>query len=191
MEAALAVFAERGLRGATTRAIAERAEVAELTLFRHFGSKLALLREAVQNFSPPVAVPTPTDDVVADLRTLLAGYMRTIQYKEGLVLRLISELIRHPDLLSERPPRGLAKLVHGVVGLVRHHQRAGRLWGAEPPEAMALAFVGPVLARFLADRVLGVSFPFDPERYVEGFLNGRQGAVPPAAEGARRPRSGR
>ncbi|HGY10053.1 MAG TPA: TetR/AcrR family transcriptional regulator, partial [Oceanithermus profundus] len=48
LEAALELLAERGYRGATTRAIAERAGVAEVTLFRRFGSKARLLAEAVR-----------------------------------------------------------------------------------------------------------------------------------------------
>ena len=47
LTAALQVLAERGLKGATTRAIAERAGVNEVTLFRRHGTKLALLRAAV------------------------------------------------------------------------------------------------------------------------------------------------
>jgi AcrR family transcriptional regulator len=48
MEAALRVFEESGSRGATTRRIAAEAGVNEITLFRHFGSKGALLVEALR-----------------------------------------------------------------------------------------------------------------------------------------------
>ncbi len=44
LDAALKVFAEKGYRGATTRLIAQEADVNEVTLFRHFGSKEGLLR---------------------------------------------------------------------------------------------------------------------------------------------------
>jgi AcrR family transcriptional regulator len=47
IRAALEVFAEAGYEGATTRAIAERAGVAEKTLFQHFGTKAGLFTEAV------------------------------------------------------------------------------------------------------------------------------------------------
>jgi hypothetical protein len=47
MEAALRVFQEAGSRGATTRKIAAEAGVNEITLFRHFGSKGALMAEAI------------------------------------------------------------------------------------------------------------------------------------------------
>ena len=48
LEAALRVFAETGYRGATTRRIAQEADVNEVTLFRHFGSKEELIHAAVR-----------------------------------------------------------------------------------------------------------------------------------------------
>jgi AcrR family transcriptional regulator len=47
LSAARDVFAERGYAGATTKQIAERAQVGEVLLFRHFGSKAGLFDEAV------------------------------------------------------------------------------------------------------------------------------------------------
>ncbi len=51
LRAAIKVFAETGTRGATTRRIAQEADVNEVTLFRHFKSKDDLLRAAVQFFA--------------------------------------------------------------------------------------------------------------------------------------------
>ena len=51
--AAARVYAEAGYRGATTRRIALAAGVNEITLFRHFGSKDALLREALARCQDP------------------------------------------------------------------------------------------------------------------------------------------
>jgi AcrR family transcriptional regulator len=39
LAAARAIFAERGYAGASTKEIAQRADVAEVLLFRHFGNK--------------------------------------------------------------------------------------------------------------------------------------------------------
>ena len=47
LEAALKIFASEGYTGATTRRIAEEANVAEVTLFRKFQSKENLLREVL------------------------------------------------------------------------------------------------------------------------------------------------
>ena len=49
LDAALKVFASEGYTGATTRRIAEEANVAEVTLFRKFKSKENLLKEVLNN----------------------------------------------------------------------------------------------------------------------------------------------
>jgi AcrR family transcriptional regulator len=52
LEAAIQLFSENGYTGATTRSIAAAAGVNEVTLFRHFGNKENLLREAINEYSP-------------------------------------------------------------------------------------------------------------------------------------------
>jgi AcrR family transcriptional regulator len=47
LSAARGLFAELGYAGATTKQISDRAEVGEVLLFRHFGSKSGLFDEAV------------------------------------------------------------------------------------------------------------------------------------------------
>jgi len=47
MEAAIIEFAEKGYSGATTAAIARRADVAEALLFNHFGSKAQLFKDTM------------------------------------------------------------------------------------------------------------------------------------------------
>jgi len=175
LEAALRELARAGYRGATTRRIAEGAGVAELTLFRHFRTKGELLRAAIASFRPAIRVPVPSDDVVADLRSLLGAYVALTEEERELLLGLLAEILRHPELLPDGPPPGIAGAMAEVIGLFRHHQMAGRLRADEPAEELALAFVGPLMARFLLRNVVGVAFPFDPEAYVRGFLSGRSG----------------
>jgi len=76
LDAALKVFASEGYTGATTRRIAEEANVAEVTLFRKFQSKENLLREVLfKNRSAFSALdnlfqPEKDSDLETDLRTL-------------------------------------------------------------------------------------------------------------------------
>jgi AcrR family transcriptional regulator len=50
MQAASQLFSEKGYAGTTTRAIAELAEVNEVTLFRHFGTKEKLAQAIMDQF---------------------------------------------------------------------------------------------------------------------------------------------
>ena len=59
--AAAQVYAEGGYHGATTRRIASAAGVNEITLFRQFGSKDVLLREALARCQDEDGAPLPDD----------------------------------------------------------------------------------------------------------------------------------
>ncbi|MBV8642824.1 MAG: helix-turn-helix transcriptional regulator, partial [Candidatus Eremiobacteraeota bacterium] len=75
ISAARELFERNGTRGTTTREVAERAGVNEATLFRHFGSKRALLdamREqacGVEEFRSILA-SLPGEELATDLRLL-------------------------------------------------------------------------------------------------------------------------
>ena len=69
LEAAARVYALHGFRGATTRLIANEAGVNEVTLFRTFGSKSALIEAVLaqhKHSRPVVALPVePVDPALS------------------------------------------------------------------------------------------------------------------------------
>ena len=76
LKAAAAVFAQHGSRGSTTRRIAEAAGVNEVTLFRYFGSKEALLQEAIAHSAdgaPSITLPETPMDPETELTESLDG----------------------------------------------------------------------------------------------------------------------
>src|SRR5689334_1397917 len=71
IEAAAKVYSEVGYRGATTRRIAAEAGCNELTLFRHFGSKAALIHDAVTCCGPEsklIPLPETPGDPYTEVR---------------------------------------------------------------------------------------------------------------------------
>jgi AcrR family transcriptional regulator len=54
LRAFLTLAADQGFTATTTRAIAATAGVNEITVFRRFGNKIALAREAIRRFAPPL-----------------------------------------------------------------------------------------------------------------------------------------
>lgn len=179
LEAALDLLAERGYRGATTQEIARRAGVNELTLFRHFGTKEALLREALAAFVPEgflERLPGEDTPLEEGLEAILEAYRSLLEARQGFLLGLLAELLRHPSLASAGPPRGVLQVMEWVVGFFRAKQEVGLLRQDEPPEELALAFVGPLLARFILEKALGVRCDLEPEAYLRGYLEGRYGA---------------
>ena len=70
LEAAGRVYAKHGFRGATTRLIANEAGVNEVTLFRTFGSKSALLEAVLlqqQHSQPAYELPREPVDPFGEL----------------------------------------------------------------------------------------------------------------------------
>lgn len=175
LRAALDEVAERGLRGATTRRIAERAGVNEVTLFRHFGSKSALVAEALMHATEGfgAAAARPSGNVERDLKELALAYWGFVGANRGAMVRLLPELSRDPAL-GEAGGALTGKAFGSLLGFFRHHQEAGALAPDEDPEDLALAFLGPLMARGLLADSLGLVAPFDVGRHVAGYLDGHR-----------------
>ena len=103
--AALALFAERGYKATTTKAIAEKAGVNEVTLFRKFGSKEKLFMELVKAEAEDkmkfVAHELePTGDLVEDL-TQMGIRMNQNMYKNSALLKiLMMEVGSQPEIFE-------------------------------------------------------------------------------------------
>ncbi len=103
LEAALRVFAEAGTRGATTRRIAEEAGVNEVTLFRHFGSKARLLREAFRHAtssSPPRGLPEEPADPEEELTRWARTQLDHLLEVRSLIRTSMGEFEEHPYVRS-------------------------------------------------------------------------------------------
>src|SRR4051812_30414992 len=87
--AAAAVYAAHGFRGATTRRIAEAAGVNEITIFRQFGSKEALINEALTQLSAdphglPLLPEAPVDPQ-AELTSWCEAHLGFLRANRSLI----------------------------------------------------------------------------------------------------------
>ncbi|HYV97282.1 MAG TPA: TetR/AcrR family transcriptional regulator [Gemmatimonadaceae bacterium] len=104
IDAAIELFGECGFRGATTRRIAETAGVNEVTLFRLFGSKSALLEEAVrqsQNVTMRRAdgtLPAQPSDPQAELEAWAREQWRSMRERRSVIRKMMSEVEEHPEI---------------------------------------------------------------------------------------------
>lgn len=176
LKAGLELLAEKGYKGATTREIALKAGVSEVTLFRHYKNKQALLREAINRIAPPVEqfLPAPSDHIEADLLALVQAISHFIEANKGLVVRLLPELLRHPELRGEGPASGFANTFAEAGRYFRRCQEMGLLRPDESPQAMVVAFIGPLITKVLLGGVWGLEMTFDYRAYVRSFLEGRR-----------------
>ncbi|MFL5562391.1 MAG: TetR/AcrR family transcriptional regulator [Gemmatimonadaceae bacterium] len=103
LSAAQRVYAEHGFRGATTRRIAEVAGVNEVTLFRIFGGKDALLEEAVRPNATRREVAVLTDQPVdpeAELTAWVTAQLGFLRERRSLIRKAMSEIEERPQFLA-------------------------------------------------------------------------------------------
>ena len=103
IEAALDLFAERGVTETTTKAVAERAQVNEVTLFRNFGNKYRLLLAVIQDSAVfaklvhALVEQANAEDNVADfLQEYAQESLRTLNKAPDLVRSIIGEAGNYP-----------------------------------------------------------------------------------------------
>jgi AcrR family transcriptional regulator len=102
LQAAIRVYIAAGFRGATTRRVAQEAGVNEITLFRHFGTKEALVKAALKSCNS--GMHTPLGEPVEPEAQLFAWALNTYQqwYKNRrLISRVMGDLNEHPELAPD------------------------------------------------------------------------------------------
>ena len=101
LEAAARVYSKHGFRGATTRLIAAEAGVNEVTLFRTFGSKGALLEAVLEendtgdDISP---LPDPPRDPERELTDWVDTHLQRIRNLRPMLIHAISEYEERPEV---------------------------------------------------------------------------------------------
>ena len=103
IEAALDLFAERGVTETTTKAVAERAQVNEVTLFRNFGNKYRLLLAVIEDSAvfaklvhALVEQAHDQDDVAGFLSEYAQESLRTLNKAPDLVRSIVGEAGNYP-----------------------------------------------------------------------------------------------
>jgi AcrR family transcriptional regulator len=126
--AAMTAYAESGFQGATTRRVAEIAGVNEVTIFRNFGSKAALMDEALfrrvaelKIVDPPL--PLVPHDPLEELTNWCGQFLRQMRGSRDLLRKAMgaAEARFHEMANGFEPARCADREVNEYVkALVRH-----------------------------------------------------------------------
>lgn len=178
LEAATAVYAESGFRGATTRRIADQADVNEVTIFRNFGSKEALLREVIARRWGMLEIPTlpaePTDPE-AELIEWALQFTGGHRPCASFIRTRLGEFEEHPELLppSGSPTARSAALLAEYIDRLRDRGLARADVNARSAAALLVgALFNDVITRDGVPEMFGDDATSDLKDYVGIFLRG-------------------
>lgn len=179
LAAAREIFERNGTRGTTTREVAERAGVNEATLFRHFGSKAALIgamREeacGVEEMRSVLEALTG-EDIAADVRKVTHHGAQIMAKQRALMCIALAEDALEggdPDLNSPEW-RGPSRVLDLMKNYFAARAAEGRIAG--DPTLLARVFMGMMFQLVVARKLWGDERMENGtiDAIVDVFLNG-------------------
>lgn len=171
--AAAELIGEHGYRGTTTRAIAQKAGVNEVTVFRRFGNKQGVLRALGEMWARSMAgfavavIPDPTD-TRGTLEALARMEVRGALAMGAPALRLAFDARSVPEV-AEVMGGGPGRNLQGLADYMTSRQGAGDLRSDLDPHVMAEAFFTLTSTFVMSRQVLGGGFA-DPDVPLEEVI---------------------
>ena len=175
LEAAARVYAKHGFRGATTRLIAIEAGVNEVTLFRTFGSKGALLEAVLGPHSAqnqPPELPLEPVDPEAELTEFVQVSLDHVREMRPFLVHCMGEVDERPEA-AEFACRG-RRIVHDTItAYLRTLQERGLAKPDSDVDTAAVMLTGTIMSDAIARSFVPEVYPPLEEaagRYVRCFL---------------------
>jgi TetR/AcrR family transcriptional regulator len=174
-QAVLEVVSEYGFAGATTRQMAEAANVSEVTLFRKYENKIQLVRKAMETIIAQTdfaEVAEYSGDVATDLLRVVQAYQDSAVKHGQFIFILLSEMPRQPELanLLNSP----FEIFTRIGQLLARYQAEGVLREEHPMHTLA-ALLGPLIYTSMMQKAqLTMELPsLNLANHVTCFLEGR------------------
>lgn len=166
LAAAAGVFAQHGFRGSTTRRIADAAGVNEITIFRQFGSKEALIREAMQHLTQSAGLAVLPDipaDPERELTHWSESFIQHLRLRSSIIRKMMSEMEERPEMCecaSNVPRRASNDLCLYLTAL----KRQGRTTEKFEAKAAAAMLMGAIFADAMGREMMPDVYPQPKEK---------------------------
>jgi AcrR family transcriptional regulator len=178
LAAAVRVYAEVGYRGATTRRIAAEAGVNEITLFRHFGSKDALLHEAINQVGHRAAghmsaLPDVPGDPAVELLEWARCHLADLRARRSLIRTCFAEIEERPEVFPCQNSAP-AQAAQALGAYLRRLREGGHTVAAFDATAASAMLMGALFADAMGRDVMPDMYSNDADdalrEYVRLFL---------------------
>lgn len=158
LEAGLALFSKQGYLGATTKEIARKAGIAEITLYRYFPSKEKLFEEMINRYSflPALKGLLPEIKNMAyrpALREIAKRFLERLNERRDLIWIMHAELHHYPSKVKVIYHNFIDEIFRTLASYFRELQSKRRVRGFSP-ELGARAFLGMFFSYFTAQEIL-------------------------------------
>ncbi|HMF88334.1 MAG TPA: helix-turn-helix domain-containing protein [Gemmatimonadaceae bacterium] len=166
LAAAAEVFAQHGFRGSTTRRIADAAGVNEITIFRQFGSKEALLREAMQHMTESAGLtelPEIPSDPERELTQWSESFIQHLRLRSSIIRKTMGEIEERPEMsecASSVPIEASSALCKYLVALRRQRRTTEKF----DPTTAAAMLMGAIFSDAMGREMMPEVFPQPQEK---------------------------
>jgi AcrR family transcriptional regulator len=174
LRAALRVYSTSGVRGATTRRIAQEAGVNEVTLFRQFGSKDALIQEALafaaEQFLAGATLPDSPSDPDAELLAFSRQYLAALSRSRSLIRTCLGEFDEHPQAtrVACQTPIRISEELEVYLAKLRDAGLARGEWDEQVAAAMLM---GTLFSDAMGRDCMPERYPFDETEAVRHYVS--------------------
>ena len=156
--ASLKIFSHKGFLRATTKEIAKRAGVAEVTIFRLFFSKDRLVQEVIRHYTfLPILQEILPDLIRMDHRRALEmiarRFLERLEERKAFIRILHAEGFQYSARVKSRYFHSMGESIHTLASYFLHCQQKGLLRDFKP-EIGAEAFLGMFFSLFLMQVLL-------------------------------------
>lgn len=181
VQAAVEIFSEKGFAGSSTSEIAQKAGVAEGTIFRHYKTKKELLLSivapimtkliapfAVKDFTKVLEADYP--DVEQFLRAVIVNRLEFARKNFPVIKIFMHEIPFHPELREQFKETVAVLVLEKAYKAIRHFQNEGQI--IKLPEAVTMRLIVSTIFGFLIARFLLVpDTEWDEPQEIEYTIN--------------------
>jgi AcrR family transcriptional regulator len=173
LQAAIKVYSTSGVRGATTKRIAQEAQVNEVTLFRHFGSKEALLQEALARSAQALfesGLPAAPRDPANELLTLARNHYKALWEHRELIRVAMGEFGEHPES-THVACEASARFDRELKSYLAQLKVQGLASGDWDPDAAAAMLLGTLFSDVMGRDCMPQCYSLDQDAAVTEYLS--------------------